>query len=75
MSSLSICLYCNIFSSKIVAKAQQKRDGENAATPEQKHQHASARSFRAERRKQNFLFLLKEKMVTRAKKNCKENFA
>jgi hypothetical protein len=33
----------------------------DSAAPERKHQHASACSFRAERRKQNFLFLLEEK--------------
>jgi len=46
--------------------------GGNSAAPERKHQHASACSFRAERRKQNFLFLLEEKRAARKNKKVKK---
>jgi len=48
--------------------------GGNSAAPERKRQHASACSFRAERRKQNFLFLLEEKEIACQIKKCEENF-
>jgi hypothetical protein len=47
----------------------------SSAAPERKHQHASACSFRAEHRKQNFLFLLKEKIGARKIKKCEGNFS
>jgi hypothetical protein len=40
--------------------------------PSEKHQHASACSVRAERRKQNFLFLLGKKLVAPKKKIVKK---
>ena len=49
--------------------------GGNSAVPERKRRESSACSARAERLKQNFLFLLEEKMGRAQNKKCKENFA